>query len=131
MQSQTAARREEKCRAPTTNQNTYMVTRLEVGFTDRPRYLEQRILPMYYENFTPDFVLHSSRILGCGQKCRIEPTRHPSVASSRIINNASPPMMSKVSERKTNRRAHNARDQTKQGIQACFQKEEKRGLFSN
>ena len=35
-QSQTVARQEEKCRAPTTNQNTYIVTCQEIGFTDRP-----------------------------------------------------------------------------------------------
>ena len=46
--------------------------------------------PPYYENCTSNFVLHSSRILECGQKRQIEPTRHRPVASSQIINNASP-----------------------------------------
>ena len=36
-QSQTVARREGKCRAPANNQFIYMITRPEIGFTDRPR----------------------------------------------------------------------------------------------
>ena len=40
-------------------------------------------------------------------------------------------MMSKEPEPKTNRHAHITRDQTKQGIRACFQKEAKRVRFSN
>ena len=81
--------------------------------------------PPNYENCTSYFVLHSSQILGCGKKRRIKPTRHRSVTSSRIINNASRPIMSEEPEQKTNRHTHSTHDQTKQGMRARFSKERK------
>ena len=42
-----------------------------------------------------------------------------------------PPMISKEPKQKTYWHAHSTRDQTKQGIRARFQKEEKRDRFSN
>ena len=71
----------------------YLITRTEIGFTDRPRDIQnliQLILPIE-EYCVEDLVLrYSSRILGCKQKCRIEPLQYRLVISSRINYDASP-----------------------------------------
>ena len=111
----------------------YMITRPEIGFTDRPRDIRNptyTILPI--QNYcTLDLVLFSSEILGRKQKCQIKPLKYRLVASSQSNNDASSPMMFKEPELKTNRHAHSTHDETKQGIRARFSKEDKRGRFSN
>ena len=53
-QSQTVARWEGECPAPKTNQNTYIVTHLEIEFTYRPQ-ISERLLPLIkqYSNIVP------------------------------------------------------------------------------
>ena len=57
--------------------------------------------PNYRKHCLSDLVLHYlSRIFECKQKCRIKPPRYRLVASSQVIDNASPPIMSKEPEQK-------------------------------
>ena len=86
----------------------------------------------YYENCTLDFVHHLSRISGCGQKRRIEPPRHRSVVSSQIINNTSYPQRCLKNRNKKRTDTRTARAiKPNRVCEPVFQKEEKRGRFSN
>ena len=101
-----------------------MITRTEIGFTDRPRDIQNlayTILPIQKYHIS-DLVLFLSQILGRKQKCRIEPIRYQLVALSQVLNDASLPIMSKEPELKTNRHARSTRDQTKQFIRTRFSK---------
>ena len=111
----------------------YTITRTEIGFTDRPRNIQNPsniILPIW-KYCTWDLVLYySSRILGSKQKCRFELIRYQLEVLSWVINNASSPTMSKEQKQKTSRLAHSTRDQTKQGIRACFFKRKREEVVS-
>ena len=116
----------------------YIITRTEIGFTDRPlniRNFENTILPiMKILYFGLIIIFCSSSILGCKQKCQIEPLQYRLEVSSWVVNDASPPTMSKELEWKTeSTRAynihHSMRDQTKQRIRARFSKGREKSSF--
>ena len=72
----------------------YMITRPEIGFTDRPWNIQNPSYTILLNRkyCTSDLVSHySSRILGCKQKCQIKPLLYGLEVLSRIPNDAFPP----------------------------------------
>ena len=96
----------------------YMITRTEIGFTDRPRGIRnpKQLILKIIEHRISDLVLFSVRILGCQHKktlicdtalsIRVSPRKICIKAAPRLNS-----MMSKEPKQKTNRHMHSTRDQ--------------------